>query len=179
MNQGVDSGLFFQQRIPEKVHRHDFTAKLRVNRICADDRNYKVHQFTIPGDVAVQDYDVSFRVPQVSYVAMVIADCGRHVEAAHPADGTPGGQALKGNVRRIRGSADAAVKSSDFSIPADAHADDSDLPHNQAGYNLAAVDVGDVLYVTVTQVGSTRPGKNLVVSVYLVPVRIPSEGVPE
>lgn len=161
-------------RIPERVHRRDITAKVRKRRLCLDDRPYAPVIWTIPASVlAVADFGPMWRADRDYYIARVAATIGLHVDADHPADGTPGGQAVKTNIRHVTAdlATDSAVMSSDsiLDIDPNSHKDAADV--TQGEFNILTLDEGEYLYPRVTQIGTTRPGGVLQVTVTLVPVR--------
>ena len=91
------------------------------------------------------------------------AVCGVHNPATHPDDGTPGGQALRANVHRIKDigqpseSDDVVINSADkLSIETGNHSDS--VNPGKDDFDIAQVLLGEYLYCAVTQIGNGPPG---------------------
>lgn len=177
-----DSGLHFNQRIPEAVHRRDLNAKVRQRRICTDDRNYLPFQYTIPGVVTTGNYSPAMPVDKHYWVAGASAAVGRHDSGTHPNDGAPTGADMFFNFGVITrtGSSDTKlfVSDTEFTIAAGRHVDDkafaamvSPSPWLRNDLNFTQLTPGMSVYPKVLQVGSSNPGTNLVLTLYLIPVR--------
>ena len=170
------SGLYFEARVPEKVHRHEAMAKARKRRVCMDDRAYFPVQFTIPSSIlAVQEYQPGWTVDRDYWVAKATAECGLH-DGSHPSDGAAAGSDLKATVRRITkdltGNASVFANDSVLTIETGDHSDtisvNEDGLWQQGMLNLPEISQGEHLYIDVTQVGTAG---TLVVTVVLVPKR--------
>jgi hypothetical protein len=158
-------------------HRRKQPAVYKRRR-CSDERNYTPVQFTIPGPVTTGDKSPMWRADRDYYIAVVTANVGKHDSGTHPNDGTPSGQDILINIRRVKKdySADGAVLTLDsrVRIQENHHHDSSNTDEDG---EFVADDVAikklyfrEHIYPTVVQVGSGRPGTNLVVTVMLIPV---------
>lgn len=171
-------GLHPEQRYPAKARRPPGQQRVYKRRICTDDRNYTPIQFTIPGTLSAGDFGPMWRADRDYYFARISGNVGRHDDDDHPDDGTPSGQAILVNMRRVLAdlSADAAVMANDsrVNIPIDHHHDatndDEDGELVEADFNVLKLFKGEHIYPRISQVGSGRPGTGLVVTAVLVPV---------
>ena len=158
-----------------KSYQRDIGKLLRIRerRFCHDDRPYNSVPFTITGDVVAQNYEPMWRVDRNYYIASVTATCGLHLDATHPLDGTPHGGNLKVNMRRITADLqnDDPILASDnvLDIAEDAHRDEANRSENE--FAILKLTEGESVYVRVVAIGSERAGRNLVVTITLVPER--------
>lgn len=174
-------GVSTYRQIPSKVHRR--TGLLRPvykRRTCRDGRPYVTIPFTIPGAQTTGDFGPADKLDRDYWIARVVAQLGRHNEATHPTgDGTAGGSDFICTIRRV----DAADPSDDQNIlnddsrlriqqghHFDAVNDDEDGAFEDTDFNLHHLNENDQPYIRVLQVGSSRPGIGLVVSLVLVPI---------
>lgn len=152
--------------------------KVYKRRICDDDRNYTPIIFTMQGDVTVGAKTPDWPADQDYYFHSVFASVGHHDSGDHPNDGTPSGDDILINCRRITadGSTDGAVLASDsrVRIQENHHKDSSndDEDGHFTGTDLAIQKLyqHQVIYPYIVQAGSGRPGTSLVVTVMLIPV---------
>lgn len=172
------SGLHTELTVPPKVTRRKTLMRpVPKIRICDDKRNYVVVPFTVGPEAAEGDY-TSWPVNRDYWIARIAADAGTHDSGTHPADGTPGGQAIECNIRRVSEdlTEDVAVINSDSRLHISAgnhrdaitNAEDGDL--EESDLNVRRLPEGSHIYLRVSQVGTTRAGGPLVVSVVLVPI---------
>lgn len=168
----AESGLSFDQRIPEQVHRSDFTAKVRKRRICVDDRNYAPVPFTTTEAVQAGDYEPSFPIDKDYWVARVTAEIGLRGQSGSATT------EVRANIRVVSpNGADQAMIASDsrLRIPVGEHIDaisaETDEDWRRGFLNIDQLRRGQSMYLRVLQ-GS---GGRLVVTVWLVPVRYPEE----
>lgn len=165
---------------PPKVHRKGLIRPVYKRRICRDGRAYVTVPYTIRGPLVVGQYDPGFPMDRDYWIARLTASVGRHDPDTHPTeDGTPSGQDIKVNVRRVAAeddNDDQAILVSDarLRIAVDHHNDainnEDDGPYSVDDFNLHHLDAGDQPYVDILQVGSGRPGTTIVVSMILVPI---------
>lgn len=173
-----EQGLHSAKEVPAQVQRRASARPVHKVRICRDNRAYVAVPFTIPGAVSALDYGPMWRVDRDYWVARMIANIGRHDDATHPNDGTPSGQAMLLNMRRV--SVDLAdddpILNADarLNIAVDHHQDaindQEDGPFDTTDFNIHRLAEGEHIYPRVGQVGSGRPGTGLVVTAILVPI---------
>ena len=169
----------WEASVPEKVVRRKLAREPRKRRLCRDNRPYHTVPFTIPGDVEVADYKPMWRVDRAYWVAGVTANIGLHDAGTHPDDGTPSGSPLRVGLRRVSAdlSSDVSILDADTRIAIDINHHEDWANDNANGalelshFNVHELAMGEHVYVSVTQIGSGRPGTDLVVSLVLVPVR--------
>lgn len=172
------SGLHPEMRIPSKVRRRSLSRPAYKRKLCRDDRNYVFIPFTITGAVATGDYGPMWRVDRNYWIARIMANVGKHASGTHPVDGTPSGAALILNMRRVTANlaTDSSILASDtrLKIAIDNHQDVVNDAEEGAAvegdFNILRLDIGEHIYPRVSQVGSGRPGANLVVTAVLVPI---------
>jgi len=171
----ITSGLHEERSVPNKAHRRSLSRPVHKLRLCRDNRAYAFVPFTVGGAAATGDYTM-WPADRDYWIARITADVGKHDSGTHPNDGTPGGQAIRVNVRRVRGNTDVAILGSDtrLHINADSHrdavTDTGDGPLDLGDFNVRKLRAEDHIYLRVSQVGTTRAGNNLVVTVILVPI---------
>lgn len=171
-------GLHADKQIPSKAQRRTTLRPVYKRRICRDNRVYVSVPFTIPGVVAAVDYGPMWRVDRDYWVAKITVNAGRHSDATHPNDGTPGGQALIGNMRRVSVDLtdDQPILASDarLKIAANHHQDavnDTEEGRFEVGdFNIHRLGEGEHIYPRVLQIGTTRPGTGVVFTAVLVPI---------
>jgi hypothetical protein len=172
------SGLHNEKQIPSKVQRNVLMRTPHKRRICQDNRNYVEVPFTIPGAVQAINYGPMWRADRDYWIAKITANVGRHDTATHPNDGTPGGLAIRINMRRVSVdlSSDAAILTSDLRLVIaenhhqDAVNDEENGRFDENDFNLTRLAEGQHIYPRITQIGTTRPGTGLVVTAVLVPI---------
>lgn len=175
MTNPVPIGTTPYKSVPNKAHRRPLSRPVHKLRLCKDNRAYAFIPFTISGDAATGDYTM-WPADRDYWIARITADVGKHDSGSHPNDGTPGGQAIRANVRRVRGDTDVAILGDDtrLHISANGHRDavtnSEDGPYDLGDFNVRKLKAEDHIYLRVSQVGTTRPGQNLVVTVILVPI---------
>lgn len=142
-------------------------------------RDIIVVAWTVPGDVAVGYYDQLWRAHKDFRIKRATGNVGRHNAATHPDDGTPGGQALQVNFRRISSdqttnvpgfaSPDIAILDTDsrLEIGAGSHKDTASGAGGE--FNTNEILAGEFVALKISQIGTTRPGKHLVASLVLIP----------
>lgn len=166
------------QHVPSKVHRRDAIARpVFKRRTCDDNRAYFTVPFTFTSTLTVRKGSM-WKVDRHYWIARLTADVGLHVDATHPVDGTPSGQAIKVSMRRVLAdlSGDASILNSDsrLNIPINQHQDaindENDGAADESDFNIKILHEGDHIYPSITQIGSGRPGTNLVVAIVLVPI---------
>jgi hypothetical protein len=166
------------KRVPDQVHRRALARQPHKIRLCRDNRAYALVPFTIPGVVTATDYGPEWRADRDYWIAKIVAEVGRHNTATHPSDGTPAGQAIRANMRRVKSdlSTDVPILGSDSRLRIDVnHHQDAinngeDGAFEESDFNITRLAEGDRMYVRVLQVGTTRPGTGLVVTAVLVPI---------
>lgn len=171
-------GLHSAKQIPNPAQRRTQGRPVHKVRICHDNRAYVAVPFTIPGTLAVGKQAPEWRADRDYFIAKVFCEVGRHDTATHPNDGTPSGSAIRVNVHRVKKdlSADTKLLASDLRIRIDIDhhqdvANDSEDGHLvKPDFNVTRLAEGDRVYVNVLQVGSSRPGANMVVTLTLVPI---------
>ena len=172
------STLHQQRQTPGKVERRTLSRPVHKIRLCRDNRNYVFVPFTIDGTIATGDYGPMERMNRDYWIAKVIANVGKHDDGTHPVDGTPSGSAILMNMRRVTGNlgTDSAILASDSRLKIDINhhqdaannSEDGDL--EEADFNVTRLAEGQHIYPRISQVGSGRPGTNLVITVVLVPI---------
>lgn len=172
-------GLHTAIQIPTQVHRRTMNRPTYKRRVCHDNRPYVVVPFTIPGPVTIAKFGPQWRSDRDYWIAKVIAEVGRHDEALHPADGTPGGHDLTANMHRVDVSDDSddqmILNSNGRLRIAENHHQDAvndaeDGKFAVDDFNLHRLAEGDHIYPEVLAIGTSRPGTGLVVSIVLVPI---------
>lgn len=172
-------GMHTGKQIAGPAYRRVHRARVRVVKVCHDNRAYFPAQFTIPGPLVVGKQTPEWRADRDYWLAKISAEVGRHDSGTHPTgDGTPSGAAIKINVHRVKKdlSVDTKILASDsrLRIDIDHHQDvmnDGEDGETQSGdFNVHRLAQGDRIYIDVLQVGSGRPGTALVVTVTLVPM---------
>lgn len=176
--QPIGGGLRQDKQVPAKVQRRALSRPVYKRRLCRDNRAYVAVPFTITGTIATGDYGPMWRVDRDYWVAKVIMNVGRHDTDTHPDDGTPSGAAIVANMRRVSVdlSTDVAILASDtrLHIAVDHHQDainnSEDGGFVEGDFNINRLNEGQHVYPRISQVGSSRPGNNLVVTIVLVPI---------
>lgn len=177
--QAPDSGLYTAKQLPGIAQRRPALRPVHKIRVCHDNRNYVSVPFTIPGLLTATDYGPEWKADRDYWIAKITASVGRHSEDTHPNDGTPGGTAIRANVRRIKAddpTNDAAILANDIRLHItenhhfDSINDTEDGPFDTNDFNIHHLGENDQPYIRVSQVGSSRPGTGLVVTLVLVPI---------
>lgn len=171
-------GLHADKQIPSKAQRRTTLRPVYKRRICRDNRVYVSVPFTIPGVVAAVDYGPMWRVDRDYWVARITANAGRHDDATHPNDGTPSGSDMVMNLRRVTVDLtdDQGILASDARLRIgqnhhqDAVNDSEDGAYSTDDFNIHLLEEGEHVYLSVSQVGSTRPGTGLVTTIVMVPI---------
>ena len=164
-----------ENRIPERIRRRSITAKVRKRRICRDDRPYVPVIWTIPASLLdATDFDPMWRCDRDYYIARVAVTVGLHFDDDHPAsDGTPGGQAIQLNLYRLEAALDVGdwIMATDnvLDVDADTHQDAANVTEGE--FNILRLYEGEMVYPSIFQIGSTRPGGVTQITMTLVPVR--------
>ncbi len=166
------------QHISSKVHRRTVNRPVYKRRTCSDNRAYFTVPFTFASTLTVRDGSM-WRVDRDYWIARITANVGTHVEATHPNDGTPSGQSIKVNMQRVKGddlSQDNKILVSNDRLNIainhhqDAINDEEDGPADESDFSIKFLKEGDHIYPHIIQVGSGRPGTNMVVAIVLVPI---------
>ena len=174
-----EMGMYQAKQVPAQARRWGQVRPTHKVRICADNRVYVAWPFTIAGPVEALPYGPQERADRDYWISRITMEVGRHDDATHPAgDGTPSGQAILGNMRRISRDLtdDQPILNSDsrLRIAPDHHQDaindEEDGPYDTTDFNIHHLDEGDRFYPQLSQVGSGRPGTLLVMSIILVPI---------
>lgn len=173
------SGFYTGKQVPGVAQRRTTVRPVHSVRTCHDNRPYEVVPWTIPPAAVVAG---RFQEPWVAHrdfwIARATATAGRHDTGTHPNDGTPGGQAINVNLARITFEEDdeqyIITNNSRLHIPANNHRDavnDSDDGKFEVDdFRLHRLGEGDTVYVDLLQVGSTRTGSPIVVTLVVVPI---------
>lgn len=164
--------------LPAKAHRRTLSRPVYRRMSCTDNRAYATVPFTVAGTIAVAKYGPQWHADRDYWIARLTLEIGRHDSGTHPNDGTPGGQAVHGNMHRVLAStgADALVLNSNsrLNVQPDHHRDavndNEDGAFQSGNFNVLYLNEGDALYIEFTQVGSSRPGTLAVMSAVLVPI---------
>lgn len=171
-------GLHSAKQIPGMAQRRNMARPVHKVRICHDNRPYEVVPWTIGGQVQATSYGPMWPAHRDFWIARCTMQAGRHDDATHPLDGTPGGQSIKCNLRRItfEEDDDSPILTSDarLNIRADHHRDavndEDDGTWEVDDFAIHRLAEGDKVYPRFSQVGTTRPGTLIVVSLVLVPI---------
>jgi len=172
------SGFHRDINVPRMTRRATLIPKPHKRRLCQDNRNYVFIPFTIPGAVAATDYGPMWRVDRDYWIARITANVGRHDTDTHPNDGTPGGNSIRVNMRRVSRdlTTDEAILVSDTRLHIaenhhqDAVNDEEDGEAQKNDFQIHRLNQGQHIYPRITLVGSDRPGNGLVVTAVLVPI---------
>lgn len=172
------SGLHSEIHVPSKVRRRGLARPVYNRRLCRDDRNYVFIPFTIQGVLTTGNFGPMWKVDRNYWIARIILNVGRHDDATHPADGTPSGAAIVGNMRRVTKdlSGDAGILANDSRLKVainhhqDVMNDDEEGDSVQGDFAILMLTTGEHIYPRLTQVGSGRPGTAAVMTAVLVPV---------
>ncbi len=164
--------------IPDKVHRRTLSRPVYKRQSCTDNRAYTTVPFTVAGALAATTYGPEWHADRDYWIARLTLEIGRHDSGTHPNDGTPGGQAVKANMRRITAdqSSDAAILASDSRLNVqpnhhrDAVNDEEDGAFQEFNFSIKHLNEGDRIYPSFSQVGSSRPGTLAVISIVMVPI---------
>lgn len=147
-----------------KVHRRDFTARVRRRRTCTRDVPYFPVTWTIPSP-AVDDFGPRWVADRDYWIGGVMAAM----------DANAGGSDLRLNIRRINtGGGDAAVLASDSRIriatgsQTDAATNGTDADLDVGDFAIEKLFRGERVYPRITQFGT---GDRLEVTLQLVPIR--------
>ena len=176
--QSPEIGLHSAKQISSPVQRRTAQARVHKVRICHDNRPYVVVPWTITGTVQALSYGPMWPARRDYWIARISAEAGRHDSGTHPNDGTPGGQSIKMNLRRINmfETVDDPILANDarLNIPANHHRDavndSEDGGYEQNDFAITFLEQGDKVYPRFSQVGTTRPGTLVVISMVLVPI---------
>ena len=172
-------GLYSAKQTPGSVNRRSLVRPVHAVRICHDNRPYEVVPWTIPPALVAEGrYQEPWQAHRDFYIARCTATAGRHDPDTHPADGTPGGQSIKVNLARITFAEDDEqhILASDarLVIPENHHRDavndEDDGPWDVGDFNIRRLAEGDKVYVDLLQVGTSRPGGPVVVTIVVVPI---------
>lgn len=140
-------------------------------------RDRVVVVFRVAGDLSAGVYDdQKFRVDKHYRIKRITGVVGIHDPGTHPVDGTPHGQPIQFNLRRILAdeSNEAAIVDTDsiIEIPALNHKGVAAVASGD--FNITELFEDEVVFLRINQVGDvTRHGRNLAVDMVLVPVPEP------
>jgi hypothetical protein len=172
-------GLHSAKLISGPALRYSTHRRIHSVRICHDNRPYEVVPWTIPpAAVAAGRFQEPWTAHRDFWIARATAQAGRHDDATHPLDGTPGGQAIHVNLARITFEEDdeqyILANDGRLNIRVDHHRDavndEDDGAFEVDDFNLHRLAEGDTVFVDLLQVGSTRPGHPIVVTLVVVPI---------
>ncbi len=176
--QTPDLGFHSAKQLSGVAHRRTLVRPVHKVRVCHDNRPYVAVPFTIPGVLDDIDYGPMWPVDRDYYVARLTLNLGRHSDATHPNDGTPAGQSILANMRRVSQdlTEDDPILGSDarLRIAVNHHRDainnEEDGPYEVSDFNIRRLAEGEYIYPRFTQVGTTRPGTGAVITAVLVPI---------
>lgn len=126
--------------------------------------------FTKPGEVIAKTYGSGWTADQEYTIVGVRARLGLHDGGTHPNDGTPGGADMLINLRITDDSGtNIGIFTQDNRLKIDAgtHKDTNWIREDDSGFNRDTIAENETVYVKVAQVGSSRPGSDLVVMLIL------------
>lgn len=172
------SGQHREVRYPAKVKRRALARPPQKRRLCTDDRNYVFIPFTIQGVLTTGNFGPMWPADRNYWIARITLNIGRHDDATHPLDGTPAGQAILGNMRRVTSDLahDAAILASDSRLKVDVNRhrdainDEDEGAAVEGDFAILRLDEGEHIYPRLLQVGTTRPGTAAVMTAVLVPI---------
>jgi hypothetical protein len=134
-------------------------------------RDVFVKTFTVDGEVEAKAYAAPWRAHRDVRIKRIKATAGRHDGGTHPDDGAPVGADLKAQIYKADTtlSSETAILSTGDIIKIDAGTHKDAAGGTDGDYNTRNIDENEILYVDVTQVGSTSPGSDLAISVFMIP----------
>lgn len=181
----ADLGPFFYARV-RSVDAQDFKsawipATIAGNSSSGADpdgvkpgRSHRISMtFTKNGVVEAKMYDQGWTADRDWDIVGVRARLGRHTNATHPDDGTPGGSDMQINLRIVDDADDdgngVGIFTADnrLTIGAGTHKATDWIEEGDSGYNRTFINKNETVFVKVATVGSSRPGSNLVVFLIL------------
>jgi hypothetical protein len=129
--------------------------------------------WTKPGEVEAKHYEQSVPVDQRYDIVGIRARAGRHDAATHPADGCPTGSDMLLNlwVEDAGSTSSQKILAADSRLRIDAgtHKDAAWIRKGDSNFLVTQLQENESVSVNVAQVGSTNPGRNMVVVLILEP----------
>lgn len=137
-------------------------------------RDRVVVTFRVAGELDNGNYDdQKWRSDRHYRIKRITGVVGRHDPATHPIDGTPHGQPIQFNLRRILAddSVEAAIVDTDDIIEIPPLQHKGVAAAATSDFNVTELFDDDVVYLRINQVGDvTRHGRNLAVDMVLIPI---------